>query len=457
MTPLNPFEPLGPWAEAYALELRVAQIIRQQEINGWKIDLPRVKQYIDELEGKVNDIDSKLLPIIPFNRSPIANALVSSPFTQAGQPAIRAVKWLGSPAAGPFSKVEWVPINLDSDDQVKEFLLTQGWKPTDWTYDKLTGERRSPRLTEDSFDSIQGGLGILVSERMVLQHRLGLLNGFLRDVRPDGRIESRANTVGTNTYRMRHSVVVNIPKADGSSFFGKELRSLFITSEGNVLVGYDAKGLETRMLCHYLNDEAMTKLLLEQDIHTRISKLIPDYLEGTDKQRRQKAKGIFYALIYGIGDEKLGRIQVDVRPEGQGYQAAGKEVRGRIMKDLPALDKLIWQVRRASKRGYLLGLDGRKLQIRSEYSAFNTLLQAAGAVVMKVAMVELDDRIKEKGFYAKKVYDSHDEGQLEVWEPHAEPLTQLCKNAVLKAGEMMKLNVPLEADAKIGKSWAETH
>lgn len=195
------------WGESYRLELRVAQIIRQQELNGWQLDIPLIKRHIENLEGMINQIDSEVLPRIPqFKRTP-NNALIQEPFTRSGDLSVRVKKWVGDvPVGGPFTKVYWEPINLDSDSQVKEFLLGQGWKPTEWNYGP-DGEKTSPKLTEDSFGTIAGNTGQLISKRMVITHRLSILNGLLRDVRPDGRIEARANTVGTNTFRMRHSGV----------------------------------------------------------------------------------------------------------------------------------------------------------------------------------------------------------------------------------------------------------
>jgi DNA polymerase I-like protein with 3'-5' exonuclease and polymerase domains len=127
------------------------------------------------------------------------------------------------------------------------------------------------------------------------------------------------------------------------------------------------------------------------------------------------------------------------------------------MKGLPALDKLVRGVKLAARRGFLWGLDKRKLRIRSEHSALNTLFQSAGAVVMKVAMVLLDDAVREAGLDAKKVGDFHDEGIFEVLPEHAEQLAELARAAVIKAGVLLKLNLPLEADAKIGDNWAQIH
>jgi len=450
------------WADCHTVEHRVAQIIREQELNGWQLDIPLIKKHIETLEGMIEQIDNEVLPNIPqFKRS---DGFVAEPYLKNGELKAHVKKWLVKhygedwkekfPVSGPFEKVYYETINLDSDQQVKEYLLGQGWQPTEWNYGK-DGEKTSPKLTEDSFDSVAGNTGKLISKRMVITHRLGVLNGLLRDARPDGRIEARANTVGTNTFRMRHALVVNIPKASKEVFFGKEIRSCFIAKPGYVLMDYDAKNLENRMMCHYVNDPAMTELILfatkEDDYHSRTWHLCEEFISS-----RATAKNVNYALIYGAGDKKLGTT-ADRRPDGWSYEQVGREIRARIMKGLPALDKLVRGVKLAARRGFLWGLDKRKLRIRSEHSALNTLFQSAGAVVMKVAMVLLDDAVREAGLDAKKVGDFHDEGIFEVLPEHAEQLAELARAAVIKAGVLLKLNLPLEADAKIGDNWAQIH
>ena len=156
------------------------------------------------------------------------------------------------------------------------------------------------------------------------------------------------------------------------------------------------------------------------------------------------------ALIYGAGDAKLGSIV-------GGGAREGRELRDRFLRNLPKLGRLIERVQRASQRGYLIALDGRKLYVRGQHSALNTLLQGAGAIVMKVSLCYLWKWVNKEGLDALKVIDMHDEGVAEVIPEHAERFKELAVRSIVKAGEFFKLNVPLDADARIGKSWAEIH
>lgn len=156
------------------------------------------------------------------------------------------------------------------------------------------------------------------------------------------------------------------------------------------------------------------------------------------------------ALIYGAGDAKLGSIV-------GGGAREGRELRDRFLRNLPKLGRLIERVQRASQRGYLIALDGRKLYVRGQHSALNTLLQGAGAIVMKTSMVYLDKWVRREGLDVLKVIDMHDEAQAEVIPEHAELYGELAVKSIKKAGEFFKLNVPLDGEYKIGKNWSETH
>ena len=113
------------------------------------------------------------------------------------------------------------------------------------------------------------------------------------------------------------------------------------------------------------------------------------------------------------------------------------------------------------RRGHLIGLDGRKLHIRSEHSALNTLLQSAGAVLMKKALVILDIKLEKLGFKPGIDYEFvaniHDEFQIEVEEKYAKDVAEESERAIKTAGEFFEFGCPLSATAKIGETWAETH
>ena len=228
-----------------------------------------------------------------------------------------------------------------------------------------------------------------------------------------------------------------------NSPYGKECRECWTVDRGNKLVGIDASGLELRMLAHYMNDKEYTNEILNGDIHTTNQKL-------AGLESRSQAKTFIYALLYGAGDAKLGSV-------AKRNRAGGKELRRQFLNSLPSFKHLVQRVQRESKAGFVKGLDGRKLHIRSEHAALNTLLQGAGAIVMKEALVILDKILKRLSLDAKFVANVHDEWQIECKTEDAEQVGKLGVTAIIEAGKKLNLTCPLDGDYSVGDGWHETH
>lgn len=435
------------WGKAIELEHRVQEIISAQARRGVYFDLKAAEELIQELTEGVDKLTKELEENAPVKWKSFGVDILE-PFKKDGTLKKMVTDWLDDQVNGPFTRVYSEKINLDSDVQLKDYLFKLGWKPTQYNFNKETGERTSPKLEFEDGDGLDSGIGKKIKDRKLFSHRLNQVRGLVERVRQDNRIEADANTIGTNTRRFRHRNVVNIPRV--GTPYGERMRALFTCTPGKVLVGYDAKGLELRMLAHYMNDEEYTNVLLNGDIHTFNQEL-------AGLATRDDAKTFIYAFNYGAGDAKLGSIV-------GGGTREGRELRTRFLQSNQALDKLIRSVKRRAGRGYLESLDGGKLFIRigsdgkrQLNKALNTLLQGNGAVVMKQSMVFLDDMVKAENLDAWKVIDMHDEAQWDVHPDHVERFSELCQEAMVKTGIHFNLNLPLEADVKIGKNWAETH
>jgi len=301
-------------------------------------------------------------------------------------------------------------------------------------------------------------MGKLLAERAVLKHRLGMLfninkegelKGWINTVRDDSRLEAGGIPQATNTGRYRHSGVVNVPKASPDVPYGEHLRALFIAREGYKLMGVDAKGLEARMEAHYTYpmpggvEYAYAKELLEGDIHTKNAVFFE-----TD---RNGAKAPKYALTYGCQPSKLAEtLGCSVAKAKKYYEAFWN---GNVA--LKALKTRAEQAYR--QRGFLIGLDGRKLLIRSEHALVNTLFQSAGSIVVKTATAYMANWIRDRGLDARQVLHMHDEFTYEFHPDHEEEICELARQAFKKAGEFWKLNVPIEGDPKVGTNWKEIH
>jgi DNA polymerase I-like protein with 3'-5' exonuclease and polymerase domains len=312
-----------------------------------------------------------------------------------------------------------------------------GWEPTVLT------EKGNVKIDETILKTIDIPEAKLLIDFFLIAKRIVMINAWVDAVQKDGRVHGKVNSCGAISGRMTHFSpnMAQIPA--NYSKWGTECRELWIAEEGNILVGCDASGLELRMLAHYINDEDFTNEILNGDIHTYNQRLA-----GIDT--RDKAKTFIYAFIYGAGDGKLGQII-----KGTTYD--GAKLRERFLLALPKLEKLARAVRYATRKGYIKGLDGRKLYPRSPHSSLNLLLQNAGAIIMKRALTYLSgsDIIKDqKGYFVGNI---HDEIQMEVEKGYEEQLGREAIQAIIKAGENYDLKIPLGGEYNIGHSWSQTH
>jgi DNA polymerase I-like protein with 3'-5' exonuclease and polymerase domains len=198
------------------------------------------------------------------------------------------------------------------------------------------------------------------------------------------------------------------------------------------------------MLAHYLNDKEFIDDILNGDIHTA------NQARAGLKSRTQ-AKTFIYAFLYGAGDAKIGSVV-------GGSKAEGKRIKQSFLDNFPTLKSLRHRVtREARENKFVKALDGRKIFIRSEHAALNSLLQGAGSIVMKRALIILNDSLKSSSLDAHVVANIHDEWQIETWHEDVDKLGKIAVDAIRQAGDYYKLNCPLDAQYKVGENWSETH
>jgi DNA polymerase I-like protein with 3'-5' exonuclease and polymerase domains len=192
-----------------------------------------------------------------------------------------------------------------------------------------------------------------------------------------------------------------------------------------------------------MNDKDYINELINGDIHTTNQTL-------AGLESRDIAKKFIYALIYSAGNKKLGSIC----GRDEGY---GREIKDRFLKRLPTLARLRERVDVATKKGWLKGIDQRKLIIRKRYSALNTLIQGGGAVAMKKALVLLEEYVKQNSIVAIPVANVHDEFQYQVREDQADVFGTLAVKSIVDAGDQLGLRCALNGEYKVGNNWKETH
>jgi len=337
----------------------------------------------------------------------------------------------------PFMRQELKEFNLGSRQQIGEYLKDFGWKPTRFT---PTGQPIVDEATLNKVKHIkEAGL---IAEFLLLQKRAAQVSSWI-DALHNDRVHGSVICTGAITGRMAHRSpnMAQVPAV--YSPYGTECRACWTVPKGYKLVGVDASGLELRMLAHYMADEEYINEIINGDIHTANQTF-------AGLKSRDEAKTFIYALIYGAGDEKIGSII-------KGSRADGKLLRERFLSSLPALATLKNRVDIAAEKKFLKGLDGRKIFLRHKHAALNTLLQGAGAILMKKALVMLDDSLKLNTIDYKFVANIHDEWQIEVKESQAEFTGELAVKSIIEAGEHFNLRCPMGGEYKIGDNWSETH
>ena len=361
-------------------------------------------------------------------------------------------KTLGYKKDVPVTKVKTIPFNPGSRDQVVKFLKqTYKWTPVDFT------EKNNPKIGGDILNKLPYKEAPLLAEYFDHKKLLGQLadgKAAWLKLAKGGRIHGYVNHNGAVTGRCTHSKpnMAQVPRT--SSFMGVECRSLIYAPIGHSIVGCDASGLELRNLAHYLasyDDGTYAKIVEEGDVHT-------ENQMAAGLPTRDDAKTFIYAHNYGAGDAKLGSI---VKPAAsiEEMKMTGRTLRAMFMTKIVGLQELIGAVKgAATRRGYLIGLDGRKIWIRSEHKALNSLLQGAGSVIMKQATVNLWEMYDESGLTGcYPILHVHDEFQSVVPDECVEAFKALCVSAIERTTEQFNYRCKLTGEAKHGQSWADTH
>jgi len=408
------------------LEHKVAQIIQKQHERGFKINVVEAYELQSKFQEDMNNLTSKVRETFP----PLK---IEEEFIPKSNNKAR-----GYVKGVPFTKVKYKEFNLGSRQQIAERLVMLGWKP------KKKTDKGHIIVDEKVLSEIHNiPEAKLINRYLMLQKRIAQVNSWIEAIKEDGRVHGKVITNGTITGRMSHQSpnMAQIPAV--YSPYGKECRALWTVNKGYKLVGVDASGLELRMLAHYMNDKDYIYEVVNGDIHTANQ-------NAAGLESRDKAKTFIYAFIYGAGSKKIGSII-------GGSERDGERTKEKFLRATPSLRSLREKVERVAQRRWVRGLDQRKIIIRHPHAALNTLLQGAGAIVMKYALTILEQYVINKQIKAFPVVNVHDEFQYEVEESRAEEFGRLAVQSIIDAGKQLNVRCPLNGEYKIGNNWSETH
>lgn len=330
--------------------------------------------------------------------------------------------------------------NPGSRQQIAERLQEKyGWQPQ-------TTEKGNPKVDHEVLSKLEYPEAKTLCEYFDLIKLMSQVSDWVGRAKTsrDGRIHGYINTLGAVTGRMS-SKEPNIQQVHSDP----RARALFVPKKDWVLVGSDLKGLELRMLAHYLfpyDGGSYAKEVCDGDIHTHNQKAM-------ELDSRNTAKTAIYCFLYGGGDEKFGKtIGCSV------YKA--KQTKNKLLSNIPGLKKLIENCRFDTlDKGYVMPFKWRPVYVRKEHAALNTLLQSSGAHIAKAWACVADQRLKMEIGQDKFnwVASVHDELQIECHPDVAHKVGNILCESATTAGDLLKSNCKIEAEYKIGNNWSETH
>ena len=420
---MRPLPPLPDWLQ---MEHKVAEILTQQEINGWYFDERGAQELESTLRRELEETTDLLRRQFPY----VAGALFTPKRDNARQGYIKDAE---------LQKLK--DFNPTSRDQIAWILQTRfGWTPTQMT---TTGK---PIIDETTLSEINNPFSKQCLRLLDLTKKLGMIsegvNAWNKLCTSASRIHHHCS-VGCATHRASHRNP-NLAQVPSDERF----RRLFTVPPGMVMVGADLSGIELRMLAHYLaryDKGRYADILLNGDIHQ----------ENADKIgiSRREVKTVTYAFLYGAGDKKIGTSFDGSLGEVEATRK-GKEIRKAFVDAIPGLSDLLKGVKRAAKRGHVRALDGRNINVDKGHIALNYLLQGSAAVIAKRWMVLANEKLPKS---ARQLAFIHDELQFEVEEKEVSDLKFLLELSAVQAGEYYKMRLPIAAESKSGMNWSEVH
>lgn len=449
-----------------------------QEVSQWKVDIENLERSISELENieqeKLTTL-SQAMPKVPkykIKKKPKKFINSKGDYTVLGQ------NWIGllSQQGLPLDWEDDIEIpdgeedgNPGSTAQIKSWLEKLGWKPETFKYvkNKDTGELRAiPQI------NLEHGKGIcpsikklyevepnleLLDGLSVIQHRLSILKGFLRD-QEDGKIKARINGF-TNTLRMKHTTVVNLPKVD--KLYAEACRASLIAEDGYVLCGSDMSSLEDRIKKHFLfkHDPEYVRSMDQEDWdpHLEIAiiagmmtrEMANAYKAGDKKSKpiRDVAKNGNYACQYGAGPPRLvltcGISIEQARKLHEAYWKMNWGIKAVAEEQIvKTVNDQMWLYNPISRLWYSL---------RYEKDRFSTLVQGTGSWLFDEWLrLILTKRPQLTAQF-------HDEFIIQIKEGFESQCETLVRDCMKKLNEVVNLNVQLGCDVQFGKRYADIH
>ena len=474
---MRTLERIGFSEQSIWIQHNLTHVIHRQQVNGFYFNYEGALSLYSELRHLEKELEDNVREVFPAVQSLVA---VRNCYRKDGSHSaqyrkdLERYKIVVEESSGKYRAYEDVEFNLGSPKQRVDKLLSLGWRPRTFT------DKGNPKpfehgdlspclaefLEENPLPEVQ-----LIARWMAYNGRANMINTWMENYNHEtGCIHGQLFVADTLRFRHQAPNTANIPAVrvkehkdgDGNvvrkevlrsedGLFTYEARDLWCARPGRVLVGTDAAGLELRMLAHYLNRPEFTEQVVSGDPHQYNADLV-----GIT---RPQAKTLLYSIMYGAGDAKVGRIMgLPVYQNKAGYDVSpeGGKVKNLFL-DTLGISDLVEECKNEQQRGRVTLCDGSRVVCPSPHAALNYRLQGSGARVMGLGAILLEKAIRRFELDSMFVGNIHDEFQCDVHPDHAEQHSREAVQAIRDAGRYMRLNVPLDATSKVGKTWSETH
>ncbi len=348
--------------------------------------------------------------------------------------------------------------NINSPKQLGEVLFEKlklpGGKKTKSGYSTAADVLEKLRYEDPIADKV-------LKYRELTKLKSTYADGLGAYICPDGRIHTKFNQTVTMTGRLSSADpnLQNIPVRRES---GREIRKMFVPKEGCCFVDADYSQIELRLLAHMSGDESLISAYSEgRDIHRiTAAKVFNIPQEEVTKEMRSNAKAVNFGIIYGMSSFGLGQEIKVSRKEAEGYI-------NQYFANYPAIKEFLDSlVKEAREKGYAITLYKRRRPIPeikssnfmvrqgAERIAMNSPIQGTAADIMKIALVNVNRALKERGLRSRILLQVHDELLLEVPNEEKDEVMKLVSDEMMKAAD---LRVKLEVSVAAGENWDAAH
>ena len=348
------------------------------------------------------------------------------------------------------------PFNINSPKQLGEVLFERLGLPS---YKKTkTGYSTSAEVLE----KLRGAhpiVGEVLEYRQYAKLKSTYVDGLLKVIGPDGRVHSTFNQTEARTGRIS-STEPNLQNISVRDEEGREIRKAFVAEEGHVFLSADYSQIELRMLAHMADETQMIDAFSHgSDIHTRTAAQIFDVSEDeVDASMRRSAKTVNFGIVYGQSDyglsEQLGITRKEAHSFIEKYFASYPKIHAFMNDTIAFCEEHGYVTTMFQRRRYIPEISDKNYMMREfgKRAAMNAPIQGSAADLIKMAMIAIDKKMQEEQVRSRMILQIHDELIFDVPEDEVEQMMRIVKEGMQN---VVKLKVPLVANASIGRTWYE--